>query len=683
MAYWIWKFGDYEKYHNILVHSSRQAYGHIEPPVWKIYRPECSVRFTRKISTKGGKINIYACGDYVVSLFKEGFGGNEPGNDEIKCGNPETLEIPEGEFMIEIRVLNNKTFPSVYVEGVVETDDKWMADDLSGIAEPVGFYRELNSGLEKPDVFRFEYREEKPAASYCCMPVCGTRNMEDPLSEKLESFYTEGCLYDFGRELFGVAELENAGEVPVMVSFGESKAEALDLKWSVVRFRKVPENGHLRLPASAFRYVWVSDPEVELRVEAEMLPLIYRGNFSSDRTMMDKIWKTAAYTFHLNSREFFLDGIKRDRWVWSADVYQSLFVDHYLFMDQNLEKRTLTALAGGLPVVSYINTIMDYTFMWVISIWEYYRTYGDRKFLGQIYPQLSAHVEFCEGRRDDDGFIRGKNGDWVFIDWCPMDKTGAVCGEQILLAEMMDCYAKIGRTLNVEETEQWEEKASELRAKIEEKFYRDSLGAYIDSFESGRENVTRQNNLLAYLYLKLPEERKHKIYRNVICNDNVQPITTPYFKFYENKVMCLEGDYVPCLERILDYYGGMIRLGATTLYEQYDPEEEGTEHYAMYGRPYGKSLCHAWSASVIYIIGRFILGVKNTGIAYESFEVQPRAGIFRNYRGSVPLPKGVIDIEITEGRVKVRTECSGGTLILGENTRRIVPGEWIECEITM
>ena len=93
-------------------------------------------------------------------MFKEGFGGNEPGNDEIKCGNPETLEIPEGEFMIEIRVLNNKTFPSVYVEGVVETDDKWMADDLSGIAEPVGFYRELNSGLEKPDVFRFEYREE-------------------------------------------------------------------------------------------------------------------------------------------------------------------------------------------------------------------------------------------------------------------------------------------------------------------------------------------------------------------------------------------------------------------------------------------------------------------------------------------------------------------------------------------
>ena len=57
--------------------------------------------------------------------------------------------------------------------------------------------------------------------------------------------------------------------------------------------------------------------------------------------------------------------------------------------------------------------------------------------------------------------------------------------------------------------------------------------------------------------------------------------------------MCLEGDYVTCLEHILDYYGGMIRLGATTLYELYDPEEEGIEHYAMYGRPYGKSLCHA------------------------------------------------------------------------------------------
>ena len=40
MGQWIWKFGDFEIYHNLLVHNRRQQYGYPEPPVWKLYTPE-------------------------------------------------------------------------------------------------------------------------------------------------------------------------------------------------------------------------------------------------------------------------------------------------------------------------------------------------------------------------------------------------------------------------------------------------------------------------------------------------------------------------------------------------------------------------------------------------------------------------------------------------------------------
>jgi hypothetical protein len=30
----------------------------------------------------------------------------------------------------------------------------------------------------------------------------------------------------------------------------------------------------------------------------------------------------------------------------------------------------------------------------------------------------------------------------------------------------------------------------------------------------------------------------------------------------------------------------------------------------MYGRPFGKSLCHAWGASPIYLLGKYYLGVN-------------------------------------------------------------------------
>ena len=120
---------------------------------------------------------------------------------------------------------------------------------------------------------------------------------------------------------------------------------------------------------------------MEVKAEYEYLPLEYKGSFHCSEEIINKVWDVAAYTFHLNSREFFLDGIKRDRWVWSADAYQSLFVNRYLFFDKEIEKRTLIALGGKQPFKVHINTIMDYSFFWIISLYEYYKTYGDKDFL--------------------------------------------------------------------------------------------------------------------------------------------------------------------------------------------------------------------------------------------------------------------------------------------------------------
>ena len=36
-------------------------------------------------------------------------------------------------------------------------------------------------------------------------------------------------------------------------------------------------------------------------------------------------------TFKLCSDLFFIDGIKRNRWIWSGDAYQSFMINQYLF----------------------------------------------------------------------------------------------------------------------------------------------------------------------------------------------------------------------------------------------------------------------------------------------------------------------------------------------------------------
>ena len=114
-----------------------------------------------------------------------------------------------------------------------------------------------------------------------------------------------------------------------------------------------------------------------------------------------------------------------------------------------------------------------------------------------------------------------------------------------------------------------------------------------------------------------------------------------------------------------EYWGGMLTLGATTAWEQYDPAQAGDEHYAMYGEPYGKSLCHAWSCGPIYFLGRYCLGVFPTKPAYEEFTVAPAHGIYKSFSGTVPTTRGDIRISVDGNRVTVTSELSGGRLLWG------------------
>lgn len=633
MSQWIWRYGEFECYHNMILHTRRQQYGYPEPVVWKLYAPEPVVCFKKEVTTEGGTFRIHALGNISVIV------GAEPWNQK-KYGGQREIKLEPGTTTVLIRVANTETFPCIYVDGVIESDDTWLCDDMSQDWKKVGTSEMFVSPDQTPDHFPFSY-----------LPVSWVKK------EKVEG----GVLFDFEKETFARTRFSGLGEGPVKVRFGESREETMDSEWCVIRFEDKPEKGVLSYIPYAFRYLFVSDEKVEVKAEYEYLPLEYKGSFHCSEEIINKVWDVAAYTFHLNSREFFLDGIKRDRWVWSADAYQSLFVNRYLFFDKEIEKRTLIALGGKQPFKVHINTIMDYSFFWIISLYEYYKTYGDKDFLEQIQDQMKAVMDFCLKRRDEDGFMRGKPGDWVFIDWAPMDKTGALCGEQILFAKAMECYAAICAVIGRDDRGLGGE-AEKLRKQIFEKFYDTEKKVFIDSYESGKRNVTRQSNILAYLFLSCDDTVKKDIYERVVLNDEVPQITTPYFKFYENQVHCKAGNTNLLEKSIREYYGSMLATGATTLYEEYDPTMTGVEHYAMYGNPFEKSLCHAWSASPIYLLGNFRLGVENTGIAYDTFDVRPNPGDLKGFHGKVPVPGGTVSVSVDQEEIRVYSEIPGGTL---------------------
>jgi hypothetical protein len=128
-------------------------------------------------------------------------------------------------------------------------------------------------------------------------------------------------------------------------------------------------------------------------------------------------------------------------------------------------------------------------------------------------------------------------------------------------------------------------------------------------------------------------------------------------------------------DMLCSYWKGMLDLGATTVYEEYNPKLSGVEHYAMYGDKFQKSLCHAWGASPIYLLGRYFLGVSETKAGYESFTVKPYLGKFEFIKGTVPVKDGKVEVFLSKDKLIVKTNKKGGTLILNGNSYSLTPDE--------
>ena len=412
----------------------------------------------------------------------------------------------------------------------------------------------------------------------------------------------------------------------------------------------------------------------ELSMLYEFKPEKQRGSFTCDDEELNRIWEVGAYTMELTTRECFIDGIKRDRWIWSGDAYQSYLMNYYLSFDSQTVKNTTWALRGKDPVTSHTNTILDYTFFWFLGIYDYYLYTGDRHFISQVYPRMQTLMDYVLGRTNKNGMAEGLIGDWVFVDWTDgyMDKHGELSFEQVLFAKSLETMALCAKLANnTTDQTKYEELAADLRAKLLPAFWSETKKALVHNRlnDMPQEQITRYANMFAVFFNYLSAEQKQEIKESVLLNDSVMKISTPYMRFYELEALCALGEQKEVMKEMKDYWGGMIREGATSFWEKYNPTDKGTQHLAMYGRPYGKSLCHAWGASPIYLLGKYYLGIQPVKAGYSEFAISPNLGGLKWMEGIVPTPNGEIKLYMNENTIKVTATEGRGYLTFSSESQ--------------
>lgn len=657
MAYWIWEPGSLELWHGMLLHNrrttqrtyngeTRSVYYH---PMWRVDAPRHNtVLFKKAVISEPEVLEFYSnTEDASITVDQKTY---TPGT---------RIELDIGEHTVYLKGFKREGFPAFYIKGkTFESDRSWrVKEDDDKSLRHAGF-SELYTSLEDDVLeFKFSYKEIKPTST---------------------ELVNGGILYDFGKESFGKLSLNKVKDNELLIACGESREEALDYTNAIVVINAKIKDGAFESKPVAFRYVYIPcvNYEIKLSASLEYLPLDNIGSFKCSNSLVNDIWQTCAYTMLLNSREAFFDGIKRDRWVWSGDAYQSFFVNYYLYLDRDIVRRTIRMLRGASPTTKHINTICDYTFYWIISIWEYYIHTGDRDFINDIYPEMLDIWSFVESRLDKNGMYQRIPDDWVFIDWSTFDSNGPICAEQLLLARAYECLSRCSLLNGYEaEARRYMEQSKHIVSETNRLYWCEEKGAFVDDYKSGRRNVTRHANIFACLFDYTTSERKESIIKNVIYNKEITPITTPYFEFFELDAMCQIGDFKYMTDMLDSYWGGMLRLGATTIWEEFDPTKKGIEHYEMYGGKYEKSLCHAWGASPIYLLGKYALGVKPIAPGYESYEIKPSLMGFEWIEGTVPVPNGAIYIKQDKEKITVKSSIAGGTLIVGEKKYDVPKGK--------
>ena len=621
-SYWLWYPGDFELYHALKQNFSRVERGCSWPAFWKsegyrnrvVFRrsydlPEESTFFVTGVTGSVGYVQL----------------------DEEKHPFDTLIFCTPGKHRISIHIGCLGCIPSVYVSGDrVCSDDGWQVEDYSMPPVPAAHNRYYTDASRDPSEWPYAEKVYEPVA------------VEE---------INQGVLYTFETEL--TASLEVIGPGSPLVYLGESRSEALDTKNCYYFCR--PDEATRRCPRQAVRYVFLPDvhkSDYFVRAIHQYTDIPQRSSFTSDDDELNRIFQVAAHTFSLCSGCFFLDGIKRDKWIWGGDAYQSMFVNRYLTADAEIEKRTLLALRGNDPVNTHVNTILDYSLLWIISLGVFYESYGDEDFIRQIYPKARSLMDLSLSQRDENGFLVGRKQDWVFVDWADFDRDGPLCAEQMLFAascRTMAMYAPES------EKQTYLSLYAELLEKIDRFFWDKEKQAYVDSYRSGNRHITRHANIFAIVFDLVEESRKQLLAESVLFNQSIPAIKTPYFRFYELEALCRLGYLKEVLAEIKSYWGGMLRLGAVTFWEEYDPARPIEQQYEMYGDPFGKSLCHAWSASPIYLLARYFAGLRPIKPGGTEFEATPQTQFFRELDCTFPMGQKQVHITLHNGQVSVES----------------------------
>ena len=492
-------------------------------------------------------------------------------------------------------------------------------------------------------------------------------------------------LLDFGRELHGGLQMAVAGSsgnhaVRVRVRFGESASEAMSelggpknaTNDHAVRDQTclLPWLGTHEIGNTGFRFVRIDlvDPDSFVVLKAVRAIFIYRdlpykGSFRCSDERLNRIWQTGAYTAHLNMQDYLWDGIKRDRLVWIGDMHPETMTICSVFGNVDVVPDSLDFVRLDTPLPAWMNGISSYSMWWVLIQQGWYRHHGDLAYLQRQKPYLTGllgQLSECVGPDNSETLPGGR-----FLDWPSSENPKAIhAGLHALLILTLQAGEELCGVLDAPAVQdKCRHAVARLRKHVPD-----------------HGNSKQAEALMAMAGLGDAAALNH----DVLAVDGAKRIST-FYGYYVLEARAKAGDYQGCLDTLRTFWGGMLDLGATTFWEDFNLDwtqnAAGIDQLVPPGKKdihgdfgnycykgFRHSLCHGWASGPTPWLSRHVLGITIVEPGCKVVKIEPHLADLAWAEGTFPTPFGALKVrhdKQSDGTVRSKIDAPPGVRILG------------------
>ena len=453
-----------------------------------------------------------------------------------------------------------------------------------------------------------------------------------------------GVIFDFGEHLtgfvtFNIEDLGRVTDAPLRLKFTFAEVPSavvvpfdpytgvLSRAWlqdEIVTINEVP--ALLTIPRRvAFRYMRIDVLGSSIYSDFKLTDIYVKATTSAKTQnaslapetpdIVKKIYTVGLNTLKECMQTVYEDGPKRDRRLWVGDLYLESLANRYSFKNDSLTRRCLYLLAGLSDQNGYVpsnvferpephpqdNPHLDYSLIYNVVLKEYLEETGDKKTAGDLWPVAKEQITIPIKYLGQDGMMDYERAgkEWrLFFDWNEnLDKQACLQGCVIwAFKNTWELAKELGKESEVSELPAL---ISKMTRAAHQNLYDKKQGVFISG---NKKQVSYASQAWMVLSGVASKKEGAEAFRNILRRTDVVYPGAPYLYYYVVEAMIRSGLEQEAKSVLTTYWGGMVKKGADTFWEVYDPANDFVSPYNDF---LVNSYCHAWSCTPVYFIKRY------------------------------------------------------------------------------